>query len=151
MFAEDVELAESVSIAMLTVLETLAPMERAVFVLHQVFDMPHAEIAPAAGKSRPRCSASEAATLGALPINVETHRPLDLLDDRAAEVFANWLRPALASRRRGHRARSRRRVRRNGQALYNTLDSDRLSETEKESVLGKAAGRMLSWSAPAAE
>jgi hypothetical protein len=53
MFAEDVELAESVSIAMLTVLETLAPMERAVFVLHQVFDMPHAEIAPAAGKSKP--------------------------------------------------------------------------------------------------
>jgi hypothetical protein len=33
-FAEDVELAESVSIAMLTVLEILAPMERAVFVLH---------------------------------------------------------------------------------------------------------------------
>src|SRR3712207_7685575 len=31
--AEDVELAESVSIAMLTVLETLAPAERAVFVL----------------------------------------------------------------------------------------------------------------------
>jgi RNA polymerase sigma-70 factor (TIGR02957 family) len=49
--AEDVELAESVSIAMLTVLETLAPIERAVFVLHQVFDMPHAEIAAAVGKS----------------------------------------------------------------------------------------------------
>jgi DNA-directed RNA polymerase specialized sigma24 family protein len=58
MFAEDVELAESVSIAILTVLEALAPMERAVFVLHQVFDMPHAEIAPAAGKSKPRCDRS---------------------------------------------------------------------------------------------
>jgi RNA polymerase sigma-70 factor (ECF subfamily) len=57
MFAEDVELAESVSIAMFTVLETLAPMGRAVFV-HQVFDMPHAAIAPAAGKSRPRCDRS---------------------------------------------------------------------------------------------
>jgi hypothetical protein len=33
--------------------------------------------------------------LGALPINVETHRPLDLLDDRAAQVFANWLRPCV--------------------------------------------------------
>ena len=36
--AEDVELAESVSIAMLTVLETLGPTERAVFVLREVFD-----------------------------------------------------------------------------------------------------------------
>jgi RNA polymerase sigma-70 factor (ECF subfamily) len=35
--AEDVELAESVSIAMLTVLETLGPAERAVFVLREVF------------------------------------------------------------------------------------------------------------------
>lgn len=49
--AEDVELAESVSIAMLTVLETLEPTERAVFVLRQVFDMPYAEIAEAMGKS----------------------------------------------------------------------------------------------------
>jgi RNA polymerase sigma-70 factor (TIGR02957 family) len=49
--AEDVELAESVSIAMLTVLETLEPTERAVFVLHQVFDMPYGEIGEAIGKS----------------------------------------------------------------------------------------------------
>ena len=38
--ADDVELAESVSIAMLTVLETLTPTERAVFVLREVFDTP---------------------------------------------------------------------------------------------------------------
>ena len=43
--AEDVELAESVSIAMLRVLETLAPTERAVFVLREVFEVPYAEIA----------------------------------------------------------------------------------------------------------
>ena len=49
--AEDVELAESVSMAMLTVLETLEPTERAVFVLRQVFDMPYGEIAEAIGKS----------------------------------------------------------------------------------------------------
>jgi RNA polymerase sigma-70 factor (ECF subfamily) len=51
--AEDVELAESVSIAMLTVLETLAPAERAVFVLREVFDLPYGEIADAIGKSTP--------------------------------------------------------------------------------------------------
>jgi RNA polymerase sigma-70 factor (ECF subfamily) len=49
--AEDVELAESVSIAMLTVLETLGPAERAVFVLREVFEMPYDEIAEAVGKS----------------------------------------------------------------------------------------------------
>jgi RNA polymerase sigma-70 factor (ECF subfamily) len=49
--AEDVELAESVSIAMLTVLETLAPAERAVFVLREVFDVPYDEIGHAIGKS----------------------------------------------------------------------------------------------------
>ncbi len=48
--AEDVELAESVSIAMLTVLETLTPTERAVFVLREVFDLPYDEIAEAVGK-----------------------------------------------------------------------------------------------------
>ncbi|MFF3332269.1 RNA polymerase sigma-70 factor [Streptomyces sp. NPDC002888] len=49
--AEDVELAESVSIALLTVLETLGPTERAVFVLREVFEMPYGEIAEAVDKS----------------------------------------------------------------------------------------------------
>ncbi len=49
--AEDVELAESVSIAMLAVLETLLPTERAVFVLREVFDVPYDEIADALDKS----------------------------------------------------------------------------------------------------
>jgi RNA polymerase sigma-70 factor (ECF subfamily) len=49
--AEDVELAESVSYAMLTVLETLTPTERAVFVLREVFDVPYGEIAEAVDKS----------------------------------------------------------------------------------------------------
>jgi RNA polymerase sigma-70 factor (TIGR02957 family) len=49
--AEDIELADSVSIAVLTVLETLGPTERAVFVLREVFDVPYGEIAAAVGKS----------------------------------------------------------------------------------------------------
>ena len=49
--AEDVELAESVSFAMLTVLETLDPTGRAVFVLREVFDTPYDEIADAVGKT----------------------------------------------------------------------------------------------------
>ncbi|HYF45996.1 MAG TPA: RNA polymerase sigma-70 factor [Acidimicrobiales bacterium] len=49
--AADVELAESLSLAMLTVLETLGPAERAVFVLREVFDVPYDEIAEAIDKS----------------------------------------------------------------------------------------------------
>ncbi|MFD1541771.1 RNA polymerase sigma-70 factor [Nonomuraea guangzhouensis] len=82
--AEDVELAESVSMAMLLVLETLQPTERAVFVLREVFDLAYDEIAEAVGKSpaavrqiahrarahvaarRPRGVVSPAETRGAL-------------------------------------------------------------------------------------
>lgn len=51
--ADDVELADSVSTAMLLVLETLPPVERAVFVLREVFDVSYAEIAAAVEKSEP--------------------------------------------------------------------------------------------------
>ncbi|MEU9730874.1 RNA polymerase sigma-70 factor [Streptomyces sp. NPDC048002] len=49
--AEDVELAESVSMALMLVLETLSPTERAVFVLRDVFDLGYDEIAAAVDKS----------------------------------------------------------------------------------------------------
>jgi RNA polymerase sigma-70 factor, ECF subfamily len=49
--AEDVELADSVSTAMLLVLETLTPTERAVFVLRDVFDLGYDEIAAAVEKT----------------------------------------------------------------------------------------------------
>ncbi|MGB7449044.1 MAG: RNA polymerase sigma-70 factor [Ornithinimicrobium sp.] len=49
--AEDAVLAESVSTAMLLVLQTLGDVERAVFVLREVFDVPYDEIAEAVGKS----------------------------------------------------------------------------------------------------
>ena len=48
--ADDLALAESVSIAMLVVLETLSPLERVVFVLREAFGMPYAEIAEILGR-----------------------------------------------------------------------------------------------------
>jgi RNA polymerase sigma-70 factor (TIGR02957 family) len=48
--AEDVALAESVSMAMLVVLETLSPLERAVFVLREAFGMPYTEIGEVIGR-----------------------------------------------------------------------------------------------------
>ena len=49
--SSDVVLAESVSMAMLVILETLTPDERAVFVLREVFGFDFDEIAGAVGKS----------------------------------------------------------------------------------------------------
>ncbi|MEU1385837.1 MULTISPECIES: RNA polymerase sigma-70 factor [unclassified Nonomuraea] len=49
--ADDVAGADSVSTAMLVVLETLSPLERAVFVLKEVFGFSHAEIAEAVERS----------------------------------------------------------------------------------------------------
>ncbi|WEV26170.1 sigma-70 family RNA polymerase sigma factor [Streptomyces sp. 71268] len=46
-----VERAEAVSMALLVVLETLSPLERAVFVLHEVFGFGHPEIADALDRS----------------------------------------------------------------------------------------------------
>ena len=105
--AEDVELAESVSMAMLLVLETLTPTERAVFVLREVFDLAYDEIAEAVDKSlaavrqiahrarahvaarRPRGVVSAAETRGALDAfqrAIETGDLQSLLDNLAPDV-----------------------------------------------------------------
>jgi RNA polymerase sigma-70 factor, ECF subfamily len=46
-----VTLTESVNLALLVVLETLSPAERTVFVLHEVFGMPFAEVAETVGRT----------------------------------------------------------------------------------------------------
>jgi hypothetical protein len=107
--AEDVELAESVSMAMLLVLETLTPTERAVFVLREVFESGYDEIAEAVDKSpsavrqiahrarahvaarRPRGVVSPAETRAALEAfqrAVETGDLQSLLDILAPDVVA---------------------------------------------------------------
>jgi len=47
----EVLLADSLGLALLVVLETLAPAERVAFVLHDMFDLPFDEIAPIVGRS----------------------------------------------------------------------------------------------------
>lgn len=53
--ADPVALAESLSMAFLMLLERLTPIERAVFLLHDVFAYPFDEIAPIVGKSSANC------------------------------------------------------------------------------------------------
>jgi RNA polymerase sigma-70 factor (ECF subfamily) len=47
----DMMMAESIGLALLVVLDTLAPQERVAFVLHDMFDLPFEEIAPIVGRS----------------------------------------------------------------------------------------------------
>jgi RNA polymerase sigma-70 factor (ECF subfamily) len=49
--AEEAELADSVGLAMLVVLDTLTPAERIAFVLHDMFGVPFSEIGQIAGRS----------------------------------------------------------------------------------------------------
>ncbi|WP_280361760.1 RNA polymerase sigma-70 factor [Nocardia wallacei] len=105
--AENVELAESMSMALMLVLETLSPTERAVFVLREVFDMGYDDIAAAVDKTpaavrqiahrarghvdarRPRTTATPAqakAALESFQRAIETGDPQGLLDVLAPEV-----------------------------------------------------------------
>jgi RNA polymerase sigma-70 factor (ECF subfamily) len=105
--AEDIELAESVSMALMLVLEMLSPTERAVFVLREAFGIGYDEIAAAVGKTpaavrqiahrarrhvdarRPRevVSPSEArAVLESFQRAIETRDLQGLLDVLAPEV-----------------------------------------------------------------
>ncbi|MEV4189813.1 RNA polymerase sigma-70 factor [Streptomyces toxytricini] len=105
--AEDAELAESMSMAMMLVLESLSPTERAVFVLREVFEVEYGEIAEAVGKSpdavrqiahrarrhvgarRPRRTATVRETRAALESfrrAIESGNPQDFLDVLAPDV-----------------------------------------------------------------
>jgi RNA polymerase sigma-70 factor (ECF subfamily) len=53
--AEQAETAESLSLGLLVVLETLSPVERAVFLLHEVFDYGYDEIASIVDRSEDNC------------------------------------------------------------------------------------------------
>lgn len=88
--AEDVELADAVSTAMLMVLETLNPTERAVFVLREVFGFEYAEIAAAVDKSEPavRQIASRAGK------HVQARRPRATPPDDTDAVLERFLAAA---------------------------------------------------------
>jgi RNA polymerase sigma-70 factor (ECF subfamily) len=52
---DDVETLDQVSMAFLVLLQRVTPAERAVLLLHDVFDLEHAEIATLVGKAEPAC------------------------------------------------------------------------------------------------
>ncbi|MEU1184528.1 RNA polymerase sigma-70 factor [Streptomyces sp. NPDC005820] len=86
--AEETEMADTVSTAMLVVLETLSPVERAVFVLREVFGYSHAEIARILDRPEPtvRQTAHRARD------HVRSRRPrFDADDTRRAELTTRFI------------------------------------------------------------
>lgn len=78
-------LADSVGLALLVVLETLAPAERVAFVLHDMFDLPFDEIAPIVGRSataaRQLASRARRRVQGAAPAaDADRSRQRDVVD-----------------------------------------------------------------------
>jgi len=53
--SDELALGESLSLAFLTMLQHLAPIERAAFILREIFDFEYDEIAEMVGKSAPNC------------------------------------------------------------------------------------------------
>jgi hypothetical protein len=79
--ADEAEVADSVSMALLVVLETLSPLERAVFLLREVFGYDHTEIAEALGMT----AVAVRQTAHRAKQHVESRRPRFEADDQLAD------------------------------------------------------------------
>jgi RNA polymerase sigma-70 factor (ECF subfamily) len=82
--ARSAELADSVSMAALLLLERLSPLERAVFVLREVFGYDFADVAAAVGRSEPACRQ----LLVRARDHMHSGRPRFEVDRQAREVLA---------------------------------------------------------------
>jgi RNA polymerase sigma-70 factor (ECF subfamily) len=88
----DVVLAESVSMAMLVLLETLSPDERAVFVLREVFGFDYGEIADAVGKPAP--TVRQVAHRAREHVHARRKRFDDVNPERNAQITSQFLASA---------------------------------------------------------
>lgn len=89
------ELAEDLSIALLLALESLSPLERAAFLLHDVFDYSFAQIAEALGRNEAACRqlATRARTHVRVnrPSAMALRRPSDAIDPKHAELLSAFI------------------------------------------------------------
>lgn len=86
------ELADSVSMSALLLLERLSPLERAVFVLHEVFGFSFAEIAATVGRSEAACRQLASRARG----HMAAGRPRFEADRRVVEELAGRFFEAIA-------------------------------------------------------
>ncbi|MGW0479077.1 RNA polymerase sigma-70 factor [Nonomuraea sp. NPDC003214] len=92
--AEDADLAESLSMALMLVLESLSPTERAVFVLREVFDVGYDEIAAAVGKN----AAAVRQIAHRARKHVEARRPRETVSPGQAQAVLETFKRALETR-----------------------------------------------------
>jgi len=86
-----VELAESLTMAFLVVLESLSPLERAAFLLHEVFDYDYGETAEMIGKSETNC---RQLIHRAKEHIASRHRRFDPTQEESTRVTAQFLEAA---------------------------------------------------------
>jgi RNA polymerase sigma-70 factor (ECF subfamily) len=116
-------LADSVGLALLVVLDTLAPAERLAFVLHDMFDVPFEEIAPIVGRSP--VAARQLASRARRRVRGAEAVPADLARQRAVvDAF-------LAAARGG-----------DFQALLAMLDPDVVLRSDQAAVQVGASGEL---------
>jgi RNA polymerase sigma-70 factor (ECF subfamily) len=89
---ERVMLDESVSLALLIVLETLSPLERAAFLLHDVFDYDFDQIAGILGRSAPACRKLASRARGAVHAGRPRFAPDAEVQRAMVESFVRALR-----------------------------------------------------------
>jgi RNA polymerase sigma-70 factor (ECF subfamily) len=82
------ELAHDISLALMLALERLSPLERAAFLLHDVFDVDFAEIAQTLGKSEPACRQLARRARTHLRESRPRRRPTDGETERVLGAFA---------------------------------------------------------------
>ena len=113
-------LADSVGLALLVVLETLAPAERLAFVLHDMFDLPFDEIAPIVGRSptaaRQLASRARRRVQGAATPRRRSHPPARGRRRLPRGTARRRLRRACRGARPGRRGPRRPRCRASGRA-----------------------------------
>ncbi|MCH7697683.1 MAG: RNA polymerase sigma-70 factor [Chloroflexi bacterium] len=85
---ENAALADSLSMAFLVMLESLGPVERAAFLLREVFEYDYAEVAAIVGKSESNCRQ----LVHRAKTRVTEHRPrFDTSHTQAQEITAQFL------------------------------------------------------------
>ena len=89
--ADHITLDESVEMAFLVVLQRLTPAERAVLLLHDVFDFSHGEIAGLVGKSEPATRKLLERARDAVAVKKRTLAVSRIVLDNFPSVQASWV------------------------------------------------------------
>jgi len=87
---DHVELAESLSFAFLMLLECLSPTERAIFLLHEVFDYDYADIAKIVNKSIPNCRQILRRARQYLPYKPDVSKPFRQKTELTEQFLTSW-------------------------------------------------------------